>query len=139
MTLRAAHTVERSRERAIREHETRTLRPHRQFNRPPAPIGLAVAAPADMRLLAEKIEDRIRDNRYRHSSGSFLLVMKDGKAYVLRENETKTPALLDGRELFLVGLYAASGKNKRRAQCPKAAQILGDIEQHLKDLGVLLG
>lgn len=130
MSRRAAKAVERLREAAIREHS-----PHRQFNRPPAPV--CTATPQDdMLAIATKVANRIRANRHAVNCGSYLLGMADGRVFVLKEQGLTTPTIVESNSRHLVGLYAANTKDGRRVQCPAPEQILGDLLEHFASLGV---
>ena len=133
MSQRAAKTVERLRERDIREREPRTLVPHRQFNRPPAPVGQA--SPETMTLIADAVAKRIRTNRRAVNCGSYVLASEEGKVFVLKEQAVTTPALIAAHAPWLVGLYAANTRDNRRVKCPSADQVLDDLRAHFADIG----
>jgi len=137
MSIRAAKTVERSREAAIRESEPRKLVAHRQFSRSPAPV-CVVTPQDDMLAIATMVANRISSNRHATNCGSYVLANEAGKVFVLKEQSVTTPALVESNPRHLVGLYAANTKDLKRVRCPAPDRILIDLMQHFADLGGLV-
>lgn len=127
-------SVERARHPAIAgDSGHRVVGPRRQFVRLTRVIGTAHPY-EDLMPLATLIAERIKSNRHGSCCGSFVMGAPNGQLTV-RKDSTTAKALLEQHPTWLVGLYAGDTRDGRRAKCPNAAQILGDLRQHFVDIG----
>jgi hypothetical protein len=107
---------------------------HRQQPRQPKPIPFS---PQDsMTALAETIAKRIFVNRKSAKCGSWLLGTKDGRVFVLRENDLATPNLLRQHNGAVIGRYAADQSSGCRVRTPKPEEVREDLVDHFAALGL---
>lgn len=107
---------------------------HRQQPRQPKPIPFS---PQDsMTALAETIAKRIFVNRKSAKCGSWLLGTKDGRVFVLRENDVTTPSLLARHGSWVIGRYAADQASGCRVRTPKPDELREDLVDHFAAMGL---
>jgi len=90
-----------------------------------------------MTPISQTAANRIRANRHDRQVGSWLFGDKEGKVYVLKEDSSCVVGMLKEHPEWMVGLYAAETRDRKRPSCPSAEQVFEDLRQHFVDLGLV--
>lgn len=123
-------SVERSRPKGT----IPSKRPHRQVERDPVPLGRAELY-TDIQPLAERVAARIAEIRRARGCGSVVFGDSEGRVYAVAESSASARNWRRRHPGWVVGEYAGTCRDGKRAGCPTAEDIADDLRAHFVDIG----
>ena len=111
--------------------------PHRQFNRPTAPVGV-ITVKADLQRVSDRALARIREVRRARGCGTAVYASPEGAVFALRSESVSADTMAMRHPEWFVCEYAGRLSNGALAGCPSQDDVAEDLVFHFAAMGRVL-
>lgn len=111
--------------------------PHRQFNRPAAPLGV-ITVRADLQRVADRALAKIREVRRARGCGTAVYASPEGAVFALRSESVSADTMAQRHPEWFVCEYAGRLSTGAMASCPSEDDVAEDLVFHLEAMGRVL-